>query len=303
MVEHPTRHRVLRIGPATIGGPLGSRAGLLTGSIFYDKHSIVSDAMAGEFDHERAARLLDRVNGLGGRCGVQMAVDVIAASPEAMERCLHFVACRTPLPLLINASESEVRIAGLEAAARLGALDRCVFASLNEDTEDAELDALRRLRPAAVMILASNMDDPTPEGSCEMIASFFRPMLDDIGVETPIVDLGAMDPPSIGVAMRGVRAVRERFGYPAGCAFANCLPQWTGLSALGREWVNLSLGAALVACRAFGADFLHYGVIEKAAAAAHVAGSAEVFLGFAAQELDGCRLPEGHALSKMFKLG
>jgi tetrahydromethanopterin S-methyltransferase subunit H len=35
---------------------------------------------------------------------------------------------------------------------------------------------------------------------------------------------------------------------------------------------------------------------------AHVAGSAEVFYGFAAQELDGQRLPNGHALLKMFKL-
>jgi len=28
-----------------------------------------------------------------------------------------------------------------------------------------------------------------------------------------------------------------------------------------------------------------------------------VFYGFAAQELDGAKLPEGHALRKMFKLG
>ena len=37
--------------------------------------------------------------------------------------------------------------------------------------------------------------------------------------------------------------------------------------------------------------------------AAHVAGSAEVFYGFAAQEIDGHRLPPEHALLKMFKLG
>jgi tetrahydromethanopterin S-methyltransferase subunit H len=294
--------RPIRIGKATVGGPLGSHTGLLVGSIFYDKHSIVRDAFAGEIDEPRAAALLERANGLAARYGVQMAIDVIAASPEAVERFLAFVAARTDLPLLINATEAEVRIAGLETAAKLGVLERCIFASLNEDTEDGEIDALKRHRPAAVMILANDVSDPSPEGSCNMVETRFRPMLDEIGVAVPIVDLGVMDPPSVGIAMRGIQAIRQRFGYPAGCAFSNCFPQWTGLSSLGKEWVNLSLIAALISCRAHGGDFLHYGIIEKAAVAAHGAASAEVFYGFAAQELDGHRLPPEHALLKMFKL-
>jgi tetrahydromethanopterin S-methyltransferase subunit H len=46
----------------TIGGPLGGRTGLLVGSIFYDKHSIVKDAFAGECDATRAEGLIKRVN-------------------------------------------------------------------------------------------------------------------------------------------------------------------------------------------------------------------------------------------------
>jgi tetrahydromethanopterin S-methyltransferase subunit H len=292
----------LTIGGATIGGPLGSRPGLLVGSIFYDKHSLVTDAFAGIFDEDRAARLLARVDGLASRYGLQMAIDVLAASPEAMERYLVFVAARTGLPLLINATEAEVRISGLATAGELGILDRCIFASLNEDTEDAELDALHTYHPGAVMVLANDVSDPTPEGSCEMVANHFRPILDDLGVAVPIVDLGAMDPPSIGIAMRGVAAIRERFGYPAGCAFSNAFPGWTGLRELGREWWDLSLASALVAVRSSGADFLHYGLIEKAAVAAHAAGTAEVFFGFAAQEVDGLKLADGHPLLRMFKL-
>jgi len=293
---------VLKIGDTIIGGPMGSTTGLAVGSIFYDKHSLVSDPFAGEFDENRATELVDRVNKLGKRYGVQMAFDIIAASPEAMERFLEFVSARTTLPLFINASEAEARMAGLEAAAKLGILNRVIYASLNEDTEDEELELLCRQRPAAVMILASDVSNPTPEGSCEMIENYYQPMLKEIGVEAPIVDLGTMDPPSIGLNIRQIQAVRERFGYPAGCAFSNCFPQWTSVSQLGREWVNLSLATALVACRAAGGDYLHYGIIEKAAVAAHVSATAEVFYGFAAQELDGHKLPEGHALWNMFKL-
>lgn len=297
------RYRPIKIGNTTIGGPLGSHTGLLVGSIFYDKHSLVSDAFAGTFDAAKAEKLVERVNGLSERYGVQMAFDVIAASPEAIEQFIEFVAPRTTLPFLINASEADVHIAGLECADRLGLLDRTIFASLNEDTEDRVVEALGRHKPACVMVLASNVSNPTPEGSCEMIERVFHPMLKAIGVDTPLVDLGAMDPPSVGISMRGITAVRQQFGYPAGCAFSNCFPQWTGLRDLGKEWVNLSLATALVCCRAAGGDFLHYGIIEKAAMAAHVAGSAEVFYGFAAQELDGHALPQGHALLKMFKLG
>lgn len=295
-------YHILKIGNATIGGSLGSATGLLVGSIFYDKHSLVTDAFAGEFDQARATERVNRVNRLAELYGVQMAFDVIAASPKAMERFLEFVSARTSFPLLINSTEAETRIAGLQAAARLGILDRCIYASLNEDTEPTELENLGRLRPAGVMILTSDVGNPTPDGACEMIENYFHPMLKEIGVTTPIVDLGTMDPPSIGLNIRGIQAVRERFGYPAGCAFSNSFSQWTGLNDLGREWVNLSLATALVACRAAGADFLHYGIIERAAVAAHVAGTAEVFYGFAAQELDNCRLPAGHALWKMFKL-
>ncbi|TCK21318.1 tetrahydromethanopterin S-methyltransferase subunit H family protein [Pseudonocardia endophytica] len=292
----------ITLGDVTIGGPLGSSTGLMVGSIFYDNHSVVTDAFAGEFDRDRANTLIERADKAAAAHGVQMAYDVIAASPEAIQAFLPFVAERSRAPMLINASEAEVRIAGLETAADLGVLERCVFASLNMDTEDEELDALRKHRPGAVMIMANDGADPSPDGCCTFIEEFYKPMLDDIGVTAPIADLGTMDAPSVGSCMRGIAAVRERFGYPAGCAFSNCISQWTGLRELGREYINYSLGAALVACRAYGGDFLHYGVIEKSRAIAHIAGSAEVFFGFAAQELDGHKLPENHALLKMFKL-
>ena len=79
-------YRPIQIGDAVIGGPLGSRTGLLVGSIFYDKHSIVHDAYTGDFDDVRAKGLLEKVNSLSHRYGVQMAIDVIAAAPAAMAR-------------------------------------------------------------------------------------------------------------------------------------------------------------------------------------------------------------------------
>ncbi|MFH1554566.1 MAG: tetrahydromethanopterin S-methyltransferase subunit H [Pseudomonadota bacterium] len=292
----------ISLGKVTIGGPLGGRTGMLVGSIFYDKHSIVTDAFAGAFDEERAARLIQRVNDTHRAYGMQMSFDVIAASEQAMDKFLRFVAARTDLAMMINATEGEARVQGLKTAAEIGCLDRCIFASLNEDTEPFELDALKRYRPGAVMILAYDVGDPTPEGTVNMIEKTFRPWLDEIGVEAPIVDCGVMDPPSIGITNRAIKLVRETFGYPAGGAVSNCFPQWTGLKALGKDFVNLSLGASLLSIRFHGGDFLHYGLIERTVPAAHAVASGEVFLGFAAQELDGQKLPKPHPLLSMFKL-
>lgn len=292
----------LAVGNAVLGGPLGSHTGLAFGSIFYDNHSVVLDAFEGTFDAERAERLVRKVVELSRIHGVQMGFDVIGATEEAMAAALPFVAERSDLPMMINGTEAEVRIAGLKLASELGLLDRCIYASLNEDTEDEEIEALAKFRPAGVMILANDIADQTPEGTCAMIESHFHPMLKEIGVDTPIVDVGVMDAPSVGLAIRSIAAVRATFGYPAGCAFSNCFPQWTGLREVGREWLNLSLATAMVTCRCAGGDFLHYGIIEKARLAAHALGSAEVFLGFAAQELDEQKLPPDHALLRMFKL-
>lgn len=292
----------VRVGGVAIGGPLGSRPGLLVGSLFYDRHSIVTDPHAGEFDHARALALLQAATRSAERTGMPIAVDVIAASPRAMRRYLPFAADACPLPLMINGSEAGVRLAGLKAAAEGGFLDRCLYASLTLDTDEEELSVLSGYPPAAVVVLANDGVDPTPEGACRRIEETFVPMLGAIGVAVPVVDLGAMDPPSLGLCVRGITAVWERFGFPAGCAFSNSIPLWTGLPSLGREYVNYSLAAALVACRAAGGDFLHYGPIEKTRVAAHVAGSAEVFYGFAARELDGATLSQRHPLWRMSRL-
>lgn len=292
----------IKLGKVSIGGPLGARTGMLVGSIFYDKHSIVTDAFAGEFDPAKASKLIERVNETHRKYGMQFAFDVIAASAEAMEKFLVFVAERTDLPMMINATEGEARVAGLKKAAEIGALDRCIYASLNEDTEEYELEALERHKPGAVMILAYDTSNPTPEGTVEMIENLFRPWLNRIGVEAPIVDCGVMDPPSIGITNRAIKLVRETYGYPAGGAVANCFPQWTGLRDLGKDFVNLSLGASLLSIRFHGGDFLHYGLIERTIPAAHAVASGEVFLGFAAQELDGHKLTNDHPVYSMFKL-
>jgi tetrahydromethanopterin S-methyltransferase subunit H len=283
--------RELQLGGRRIGGAFGTRPPFLAGSVFYDKHSVVNDPLAGVFDERRAGVLVDQLAALEERYGVTQAVDVVAATPQAMERYLVFVLRRTQLPVMINATDAETRIAGLEVSARAGQLGRCVYASLTEDVVEDEIEALKAHPPAVVMVLANDIANPTPEGCVAMIERIYRPLLEELGIAVPLVDVGTLDSPSVGLSMRSVKMVRERLGYPAGCAFSNCFPQWDALNAMGCEWVDVSLAATIAAVRMAGADFLHYGLIA----------TSEVYLGFAARELDGAILPAGHPLSNMFR--
>jgi tetrahydromethanopterin S-methyltransferase subunit H len=301
--QHKANHvyKTLKIGSITLGGQPDANPALPIGSIFYDGHSIVRDAWAGDFDEKRAAMRLQSVNKAAEQCGLTTGVDIVAASEEAMEKYIEFVVPRTPLPIMINGSEAEVRIAGLRKCQELDVLDRVIYASLNEDTEPEELEALQKVRPAGVMVLAANVMNPTPEGAVEMMEETLLPMLAKIGVDVPIVDVGVMDPPSIGLSLRSVRLIKETYGFPAGGAFSNAVFTWPGLRERGRDALNATLVASAAMFRAYGGDFLHYGIVEKAAVVTQAVAACEVYLGYAAQAYDGATLSKPHPIQHMFK--
>lgn len=285
----------------TLGGQPDSHPAFPIGSIFYDGHSIVHNPWVGEFDEASAEKRLQRVNEASQTCGLITGVDIVAASEEAMERYIEFVIPRTSLPFMINGSEAEVRLAGLRKCGELGVLDRVIYASLTEDTEPEELAALQEIRPAAVMVLAANVENPTPAGSVEIMEELLLPMLAKIRVDVPIVDVGVMDPPSIGLSLRAVRLIKETYGFPVGGAFSNAVFTWPGLRKRGRDALNATLTASATIFRAYGADFLHYGIIEKVQIVTQAVAACEVYLGYAAQTYDDATLSKPHPIQHMFK--
>jgi len=83
----------------TIGGPLGSRSGLLVGSLFYDKlPSSPTPSQVNSTKNVQAYYSRPRPRQPAATV-VQIAIDVIAASPEAIAKFLPFVAENCPLPI------------------------------------------------------------------------------------------------------------------------------------------------------------------------------------------------------------
>jgi tetrahydromethanopterin S-methyltransferase subunit H len=294
-------YKTLEIGNVTLGGVPDSNPAFPVGSIFYGGHSIVSDPWDGEFNEERAETLIQHVNAASERCGMPSGIDIVSASEVAIGKYIEFVTARTDQPFMINSSEAEVRMAGLRKCQELGVFDRVIYASLTEDTEPEELELLKEIRPAAVMVLAANVENLTPKGSVEIMEDLLLPMLEEINVEVPIVDVGVMDPPSIGLSLRSLRLLKETYSFPVGGAFSNAIFTWPGLRDRGRDALNATLVASATLFRAYGGDLLHYGIIEKAAIVIQAIATCEVYLGYTAQMFDGVDLSNPHPLQYMLK--
>ena len=77
------------------------------------------------------------------RTGNPCMLDVVGATPEAMVRNLEFAAKTTAMPLLIDGTTAEVRIAGLKYVAQAGLADRIVYNSIQPEISDSEFTAIQ----------------------------------------------------------------------------------------------------------------------------------------------------------------
>jgi len=114
LLQFVAEQQTYKIGPICVGGEPDVQPTVLIGSIFYHGHKITTDEDRGEFDAEAAEALIRQQEDFAERTGCPCMFDVVGATPEAIERHLEFVAGVTDMPLLIDGTTVEVRLAGLE---------------------------------------------------------------------------------------------------------------------------------------------------------------------------------------------
>ncbi|MHB8869593.1 MAG: pterin-binding domain-containing protein [Thermoleophilia bacterium] len=254
------------------GIPMGGRPGLhatvMMGSIFFDRHRIVTDMKEGIFDQKEARRLLALQDEWSARTGNPRMVDIVASSPQAIERYLEFVCAETDAPVMIDGSSPDVRMAGLRWAASADVMHRVVYNSLSPESLDREFELLAEVGCRAAVILSLSSSDlslagriSTLEGDGGLIARARA-----AGVHELMIDPGVIDLPSLGVAGEAMRVIRERFGLVTGTAAHNAVGTWGGLKD-GKfgEGSYERMAAVIDALNtAWGGSFLLYGPLSAA---------------------------------------
>lgn len=264
LLEFAAEQQTFDIGAVRVGGSPGARPVVLVGSAFYHGHGIHFDEDRGEFHAEQARQRIQQQDRFAELTGNPCMLDVVGATPLAIQRHLEFAAGVTAAPLLIDGTTSEVRLAALEFAAQAGLAERIVYNSVQPETEDDELAAIRRAGVESAILLTCCLRDFTARGRVAAVRELL-PRLQEAGIRKLLVDTCVLDLATMGQACSAMHDIKQEFGLPVGGGVHNAVAVWKGLKTkMGPQAEKPCAAAALAMAAAVGADFLLYGPIEDA---------------------------------------
>jgi tetrahydromethanopterin S-methyltransferase subunit H len=263
-LEFSIPQQTFEIGGVCVGGRPGAQPTVLIGSAFYHGHDIHLDEDAGTFNVDEAVRRIRLQGDFSERTGIPCMLDVVGATPQAMERHLEFAAGVTASPLLIDGTTTDVRLAGLEYIARAGLASRIVYNSIQPEIGDDELSAIRRAGVDSAILLTYYLKDFTAQGRVQAVRELL-PRLEEFGIRKLLVDTCILDLATMGQACSAMHAIKHEFGLPVGGGVHNAVAVWKGLKTkMGAQAMKPCAASALAMSVAVGADFLLYGPVEDA---------------------------------------
>ncbi len=263
-LEFRTPPQTFQIGKISVGGQPGVRPAVLIGSMFYHGHKVLIDEDRGEFDREAAERAIRQHEEYSQTTGNPCMLDVVGATPEAIGKHLAFAAQVTDMPLLIDGTTADVRLAGLRYAAEAGLTERCVYNSIQPEIDDDELRAIQDAGVTSAILLTYYMKDFTARGRVECVRELL-PRLQQAGLNRLMVDTCVLDLATLGSACDAMLEIKHEMGLAVGGGVHNAVAMWKGLKKkMGQQAYEPCIAAAAAAAVAIGADFVLYGPVEDA---------------------------------------
>lgn len=264
LMEFEAQQQCFEFGKVKIGGQRGVQPTVLIGSIFYHGHDVMTDEDGGDIHEEASLKIIRGQEDFSGRTGNPGMLDVVGASPRAMRKHLEFAAKATDMPLLIDGTTPEVRLAGVEYAAEAGLADRVIYNSITPEVTEDELKAMRAAGVTGALILTYYMQDFTGAGRVQAVRELL-PRVREYGINRIIVDTCVLDMASLGEALSAMHMIKHEFGLPVGGGVHNAVAVWKGLKTkMGPQAKKPCLASVCAASVAVGADFVLYGPVEDA---------------------------------------
>ncbi len=264
LLEYATEQQIFQIGKTSVGGRPGAQPTVLIGTIFYHKHDVVIDAERGEIDAAEAEKRIRLQEDYSARTGNPCMLDVVGSTPEAIVRNLEFAAKVTDMPLLIDGTTAQVRIAGLQYVAKAGLADRIVYNSIQPEITGDEFAAMRDAGVTSAILLTYYLMDFTAKGRVQAVRELL-PRAEEAGVTKLLVDTCVLDLATLGQACSAMHDIKNEFGLPVGGGVHNAVAVWKGLKTkMGPQAVKPCVAAVCASSVAVGADFILYGPVEDA---------------------------------------
>lgn len=264
LLQFRVPQKTFEIAGVRVGGQPGVRPTVLVGSMFYHGHKVTTDEDRGEFDRNAAEQAIRGQEDFSERTGNPCMFDVVGATPEAIEKHLEFAASITKMPLLIDGTTTDVRLAGLRFAAEKGLTDRIVYNSIQPEISDEELKAVQDSGVKTAILLTYYLKDFTASGRVHCVRELL-PRLLEAGIDQLMVDTCVLDLATLGSACSAMFDIKNEMGLAVGGGVHNAVAMWKGLKKkMGEQALHPCMAAAAAASVAMGADFLLYGPVEDA---------------------------------------
>ncbi|MFW9866883.1 MAG: tetrahydromethanopterin S-methyltransferase subunit H [Candidatus Thorarchaeota archaeon] len=255
--------KTYNIAGTEIGGQPWERSTVLIGSIFFAGDKVVQDPIKGIFDKAKVKDLLEKEEKIAKFTGNPRFIDVIGETTEALIRYIEFVASYTPIPIILDSPSQKVRIETIRHFADTELMPRLIYNSIGIDHTDEELKCLKDCGVENAILLVFSMRAMKPLRKIELLETDLIQAAKSADIKNILVDTGVMDVASVSWASLAIRDIKERFGYPTGCAPANALYTWEKMKALGKISFQAAASSVLSITRLLGADFCLYGPIQN----------------------------------------
>ncbi|MBC3798519.1 [methyl-Co(III) glycine betaine-specific corrinoid protein]--tetrahydrofolate methyltransferase MtgA [Acetobacterium tundrae] len=261
---------VYDIDGVKIGGQPGEYPTVLIGSIFYRGHKIMKDPEKGIFDEAEAKKLLDQEAELSEETGNPRIVDVLGDTEMALIKHVEFVLKNSNTPILFDSPSPEVRMNALKHFANnSSAINRIIYNSLDGNCSEEELSIVKECGVKTAVILAFDKKHLKPDRRVQLLIGNEKEegMLTKArraGIEQFLIDPGVLDVASSGWSAKAINEVKEKYGYPGGCASSNALYLWKKMREKGTPYFEVAGSSVFTFPVCFGADFILYGPLSNA---------------------------------------
>jgi tetrahydromethanopterin S-methyltransferase subunit H len=264
MFDYSVNQKTYEISGIKVGGIPGLAPTVMVGSMFYNGHTVVKNAAKGLFNKIEAEKQLRKAEETSDMTGLPTMVDLIAENSQAAANYLDFMVDITELPLLLDIVSESAQTESLDYINEQGMMDRIIFNSLNPHSKEAIYKKLKEVQcnnailllHSTKYILSSNKDALLQE----MI-----PKAQEAGISNILVDTVVIDIPTLGLAVKSIDDIKNKYGYPCGCGAHNALSSWKRLhEKYCTRAVTTVLGVINALPIAIGADFVFYGPIRNA---------------------------------------
>lgn len=256
--------RIMRIDRWELGGLPGQNPAWLVGSIFYHGDKLLENERGG-FKRGEAREKIEEALSVVAEKGLVLALDVVFPSVESVEPIMEFIA-EYDVPLFLDSPDPEARMKSYRVARELGVAGRSIANGLYTDSPPEEPRVVAENKLAGVVLMtfdprnaAGSMD---PESRLKILEERLLPMARGARLENIIVDAVVIDPASIALSAETIHMVKEKHGYPSGCAPANALGSVSEKTVGQATAVGVHGGVAAY-LRVMGADYIMYGPVKR----------------------------------------